>query len=136
MAKQDSLWVGGRFEKRDDLPVKQAYRSPELREYGSLRRLTQSGGTRNAEGGSGKPHSTASDPSLKEHIVRVGTHRDGFGLYLFDYKPEHRDQWGHGRRFGVMADEVEAVVPGAVSVAPEGYRLVDYEMLGIYPSSR
>jgi hypothetical protein len=61
----------------------------------------------------------------------VGEHFLGIGLYLFDYKPEYRDQWGHGRQFGVMADEVESVMPQAVSIHPDGYKVVDYAMLGI-----
>ena len=64
--------------------------------------------------------------------TRQGKHRPhrrsslGIGLYLFDYKPEFRDAWGHGRQLGVMADEVEAVMPNAVSVRADGYRTVDY----------
>jgi hypothetical protein len=53
------------------------------------------------------------------------------GLYLFNYKPDFRDEWGHGRQFGVMADEVETVMPEAVTVHPDGYKMVDYAMLGI-----
>ena len=55
----------------------------------------------------------------------------GFGLYLFDYKHEFRDAWGSDRQFGVMADEVEVVMPAAVCVHPDGYRMVNYPMLGI-----
>ena len=106
------------------------YAAPVLRVYGTVGKLTQSGGTAGAEGGSGKGFS-GSDPVLKESVVRVGTHPLGFGLYLFDYRPPYRDAWGHGRQFGVMADEVEAVMPEAISVAADGYRMVDYRMLGI-----
>ena len=41
---------------------------------------------------------------------------------------------GHGRHFGVMADEVERIVPEAVSVHPNGYRQVDYALLGVFPA--
>ena len=119
-----------------EAPQKRAYRKPELRRYGTLRQLTQSGGTNSAEGGSGKPHSTISDRAVKQSIVRIGTHPLGFGLYLFDYRPEYRDQWGHGRQFGVIADEVETVVPGAVSRVRGGLRAVDYGMLGIGLATR
>ena len=67
----------------------------------------------------------------KENIVRIGTHPFGIGLYLFDYKPEFQAEWGHGRQFGVMADEVEAVMPEAVCVHANGYKMVDYAMLGV-----
>ena len=55
----------------------------------------------------------------------------GFGLYLFDYKPEFRDAWGSDRQFGVMTDEVEVVIPAAVYVHPDGYKMVNYPLLGI-----
>jgi hypothetical protein len=74
--------------------------------------------------------------SCKENVLRIGTHPLGIGLYLFDYKPEFRDGYGHCRQFGVMADEVEFVMPGAVSVHTGGYRMVDYAMLGIRHSAR
>ena len=73
----------------------------------------------------------ASDQSVKENIVRIGTHPLGFGLYLFDYRPEFWDRWGAGRKFGVMANEVEKVMPLAVSVHGDGYKVVDYAMLGM-----
>jgi len=72
---------------------------------------------------------TLSARSFKENITRIGTHPLGIGLYLFDYKPEYRERWGHGRQFGVMADEVEAVLPEAVCVHPDGYKMVNYGML-------
>jgi hypothetical protein len=74
----------------------------------------------------------SSERRVKENIVRVGDHPLGFGLYLFDYRPEYREQWGHGRQFGVIIDEVETVVPEAVSVFPDGFKRVDYQMLGIH----
>ena len=61
----------------------------------------------------------------------VGRHSLGFGLYLFNYKAEFRNAYGHGRQFGVMASEVEAIVPAAVSEGPLGHKTVDYAMLGI-----
>lgn len=72
-----------------------------------------------------------SDPMTKINIVRIGKHPLGIGLYLFDYKPEYRDLYGHGRQFGVMADEVETVMPEAVSIHPNGYKMVNYALLGI-----
>ncbi len=78
--------------------------------------------------------SMPSDRAIKENIVRIDKHPLGIGLYLFDYKPEYRDEWGHGRQFGVMAQEVEVVMPEAVSVHPHGYKTVNYGMLGIIRS--
>ena len=72
-----------------------------------------------------------SDRRAKARIVRIGNHPLGIGLYLFDYRAGFRDEWGHGRQFGVMADEVETVLPDAVSVHADGFKVVDYGRLGI-----
>lgn len=115
-----------------DTPAgKLTYRAPTLTVFGSVRELTRSGINSAGEGSSGKGPSKLSDPALKESIVRIGEHPAGFGLYLFDYKAEVRDACGHGRMFGVMADEVQAIMPEAVSVGGNGYRQVNYAMLGI-----
>lgn len=62
-----------------------------------------------------------SDRRLKSNIVRIGTHRLGIGVYEYDI---------FGKRdIGVMADEVLAVMPSAVSVHPSGFMQVDYGRL-------
>ncbi len=64
----------------------------------------------------------ASDRRLKSNVVRVGTHPLGIGIYEYDIFGE--------RQRGVMADEVEAVKPEAVTTHPtEGYKMVYYGML-------
>ena len=108
---------------------KKPYTRPSLQVFGGLHLLTQGTGG-NGLDASGF-HTKKSDRSLKENIVRIGTHRLGIGLYLFDYKLEHRGRFGDGRQFGVMADEVETVMPSAVAMHPEGYKTVNYAMLGI-----
>ena len=117
---------------------KREYLPPVLTLYGALRDLTKAGTgsiVESAKGSSGKCFSdgtkSCSDHNLKENLARIGDHPLGIGLYLFDYKPEFRDEWGHGRQFGVMAQEVETVLPEAVCTHPDGYRMVDYAMLGI-----
>jgi hypothetical protein len=111
--------------------AKRHYAAPVLTVYGSVRDLTGNNSGLNTGDGNGMAMDVMSDPAAKENIVRVGEHPAGFGLYLFDYKAEFRDAWGHGRKFGVMADEVAAIVPEAVSVQENGYRAVDYAQLGI-----
>lgn len=113
-----------------------SYQRPRLRLYGRVAQLTQGTGTVGSDGGQTMTMNPQSDRRLKTNIVRVGEHRLGIGLYLFDFKPEFRDRWGSARQFGVMADEVEAVLPEAVSVHADGYKIVDYGRLGIerYPS--
>jgi hypothetical protein len=110
---------------------KASYSSPVLTIYGSVSKLTMTKGLTTADGNQTK---TASDRSIKDNIVRIAEHSLGIGLYLFDYKPQYREQWGSGRHFGVMADEVEAEIPEAVCVHPDGYKMVDYAMLGIQRS--
>jgi len=115
---------------------KRQYQPPKLIVFGKVAVLTQSGSqdcrgdNATCEAG-GNNMGMASDQAAKENIVRIGTHPLGIGLYLFDYKPLFRDQWGHGRQFGVMAQEVETVMPQAVSEHSDGYKMVDYRMLGI-----
>jgi hypothetical protein len=68
---------------------------------------------------------TASDRRLKENIELVGKER-GFNIYTFNYVSDP------SRRFrGVMADEVELVVPEAVVYGDDGYATVNYTMLGL-----
>jgi hypothetical protein len=62
-----------------------------------------------------------SDRRLKSNIERIGTHRLGIGIYEYDI-------FG-GRQVGVMADEVEAIMPEAVIQHPSGYKMVNYGAL-------
>jgi hypothetical protein len=117
---------------------KREYQRPILVTFGRIAALTrsatcstQSDGVTLASCGPGNMAMQSSDRNVKENVVRVASHPLGIGLYLFDYKPAFRSQWGHGRQFGVMADEVETVMPEAVSVHPDGYKLVNYALLGI-----
>lgn len=67
-----------------------------------------------------------SDIRMKENIELVGKTAGGINVYDFDYKPEFKGIAGHGRYRGVMADEVEKIIPEAVLVASNGYKMVDY----------
>jgi hypothetical protein len=62
-----------------------------------------------------------SDRRLKRNIQRIGTHPSGIGWYEYDIFDRHEQ--------GVMADEVETVMPEAVLVHPSGYKMVDYGRL-------
>lgn len=115
---------------------KKSYQRPVLRVFGSVNFLTRGGATTvNGDGGPGMMVAS-SDRILKENIVRIDHHPIGFGLYLFDYRREYRERYGNVRQFGVMADEVEIVMPAAVSMGPHGHRQVDYAMLGITRPAR
>lgn len=63
-----------------------------------------------------------SDRKLKSNIKRIGTHKLGIGLYEYDIFGE--------RQQGVMADEVEKIMPKAVLMHPSGYKMVNYGLLG------
>lgn len=110
------------------------YRAPRLVVHGSVRELTLGRGGASADAGNmnKKPKNPKpSDPSVKHNILRIGTHPLGIGLYLFEYKPGFRADDHHRRHFGVMADEVEQVMPEAVSRDENGIRQVDHALLGI-----
>ena len=62
-----------------------------------------------------------SDRRLKSNIERVGTHPRGIGIYEYDIEGK--------RQRGVMADEVESVLPEAVITGADGYKRVNYGML-------
>ena len=74
---------------------------------------------------------TMSDIACKENIQFLRALPQGFNLYEFEYKPEFKDESGHGRYVGVMAQEVEKVIPEAVIVGADGYKRVNYAMLGV-----
>ena len=62
-----------------------------------------------------------SDRRLKSNIERIGTHPLGIGVYEYNIFDR--------RERGVMADEVEAVMPEAVVLHSSGYKMVNYGML-------
>ena len=62
-----------------------------------------------------------SDVRLKSNIEKVGDHPIGVGIYEYD-------KFGKRER-GVMAQEVEQVLPEAVITTPSGYKAVNYGLL-------
>ena len=73
----------------------------------------------------------ASDIRMKENIEQVGKLSNGLNVYTYEYKPEFRDDpfAGHGKHIGVMAQEVEEIMPEAVITRTDGYKMVDYAKL-------
>ena len=110
--------------------ARKSYQPPNLVTYGLVRQLTQNGNGSGNDGTNAPGMTMKSDERLKTNIRKVGEHPDGFGLYLFVYKSEFQD-CGAGRQFGVMAQEVELIIPEAVSIGENGYRQVNYALLGI-----
>ncbi len=109
--------------------IRSPYQPPTLTEYGAIHHHTQ-GASGTVGDGSGVMAMPQSDERLKTNIKKVGEHEAGFGLYFFDFKPEFQ-RFGAGRQFGVMAQEVEQVMPNAVRIGEDGYRQVNYALLGI-----
>ena len=66
-----------------------------------------------------------SDMRLKHDIVLIGRLDDGLGYYRFVYNG------GHTAYVGVMAQEVETVLPEAVTRGADGYMRVSYDRLGL-----
>jgi hypothetical protein len=70
-----------------------------------------------------------SDIRTKQNIIAVGKLPNGLTVYEFEYKPEFKDEAGHGRYRGVMAHEVEQIIPEAVITTADGYKAVNYSMV-------
>ena len=102
----------------------QAQGAANMQNYGieSANVNAQNAGLYNLLGQGGMAAATYfSDRRLKYNIERIGTHRLGIGIYEYDI-------FG-GRQIGVMADEVEAVMPEAVIEHPSGFKMVNYGAL-------
>jgi hypothetical protein len=69
----------------------------------------------------------ASDERVKKNIKKIGE-KNGFNWYEFEYK----DGYGlpEGKQEGVIAQEVEKVIPDAV-IEINGIKHVNYGMLGV-----
>jgi hypothetical protein len=82
------------------------------------------GGGGRSFGGGGRG-GRRSDIRLKHDVVLVDRLNNGLGLYRFSYN-------GSDTAYvGVMAQEVQQVMPAAVTRGTEGYLRVNYEKLGL-----
>lgn len=79
------------------------------------------GGGGRGGGGGGR----RSDIALKHDIVLLGHLSNGLGYYRFSYNGSDKPY------VGVMAQEVEQVMPDAVTRGSDGYLRVYYERLGL-----
>jgi hypothetical protein len=80
-------------------------------------------------GAAGQAAGMFSDPKMKENIIKIGALDNGLNLYRFEYKPEFKEIAGYGHHVGVMADEVEKVMPQAVMQHENGYKMVNYGVI-------
>lgn len=72
--------------------------------------------------GMGMMYALLSDRRLKKNIEPVGQLPNGLTWYKFDYIWDEPSE-------GVMADEVEQLIPEAVSINEDGYKMVDYSRI-------
>jgi hypothetical protein len=70
-----------------------------------------------------------SDIRTKENITQIYWLPNGLPVYTYEYKPEFKDEAGHGVHIGVMAQDVEKVMPEAVITRADGIKMVDYGVL-------
>jgi Chaperone of endosialidase len=73
---------------------------------------------------------TTSDIRTKENIELVGWLPNGLPVYEFEYKPEFKAEAGEGRYRGVMAQDVEKVIPDAIVTMANGYKGIKYALVG------
>ncbi|MEH2506751.1 hypothetical protein V1290_005562 [Bradyrhizobium sp. AZCC 1578] len=66
-----------------------------------------------------------SDMMLKHDIFLIGHLENGLGFYRFTYNG------GNKSYVGVMAQEVQTIMPAAVLRGSDGYLRVSYDMLGV-----
>ena len=97
--------------------MKKTYVKPELSKRGVLSTVTAIP--------TGSLVETISDIRLKTDIEKVGIAENGLPLYTFKYIG------GDAVYRGVMAQDVLKVLPEAVSIMPNGYLAVRYDMLGM-----
>ena len=76
----------------------------------------------------GMMNKPTSDIRTKENIEQVGWLPNGLPVYTYEYKKQFKNDplAGRGRFIGVMAHEVEKVIPEAVLTRSDGYKMVDY----------
>jgi hypothetical protein len=79
------------------------------------------GGGGGFRGGGGR----RSDIELKHDVELLGHLANGLGYYRFSYLGSSKPY------VGVIAQEVQTVVPEAVTRGPDGYLRVRYEQLGL-----
>jgi hypothetical protein len=85
----------------------------------------RAGGGGGGRGGGGGGGGRRSDVRLKHDIVLLGHLDNGLGFYRFSYD-------GSDKAYvGVMAQEVQTVMPGAVVRGQDGYLRVFYDKLGL-----
>ena len=96
------------------------YSNPSQQAFGNLLGIAGTGA---------QLYTAFSDIRTKQNIVNIGNGKHNLPVYMFDYKPEWKDQAGHGKFIGYMAHEVEEVSPQAVITRADGIKQVRYDLV-------
>jgi hypothetical protein len=76
---------------------------------------------------------STSDRNLKENFVRISdalSKVESISGYEFDWKVEHKHHHGfEGHDIGVIAQEIESVLPEVVTTRDSGFKGVKYEKI-------
>jgi hypothetical protein len=83
------------------------------------------GGGFRGGGGGGRGGGRRSDIRLKHDVILLGHLDNGLGFYRFSYNGSDKPY------VGVIAQEVQQVVPQAVTRGNDGYLRVNYDRLGV-----
>ena len=67
---------------------------------------------------------SSSDIRLKKHLVRLGSTPKGIPLYAFKYLWDDKTTY-----IGVLAQQIEDIIPEAVITNDNGFKLVDYRRI-------
>lgn len=70
------------------------------------------------------------DERMKENIRFIKKMDNGLNLYSFEYKNEYKDIAGRGTKYGYIASEVETLYPKAVTIESNGFKAVNYSLIG------
>jgi len=70
-----------------------------------------------------------SDVRLKNEITFVGKLENGIKIYKWKWNEKGKELAGDQVEFGVLAQEVQKIVPEAVITGPDGYLMVNYGAL-------
>lgn len=70
-----------------------------------------------------------SDVRLKNEITFVGKLENGIKIYKWKWNEKGKELAGDQVEFGVLAQEVQKIVPEAVKRGPDGYLMVNYGAL-------
>lgn len=113
---------GGNIAGTDIAGITQGNFNNQMANYNTA--MNQQSGLLGGLFGLGSAAILASDRRLKHDVRRIGTTDNGLPVYTFRYNSDG------SKHVGVMAQDVEKVMPWAVVEMDNGYKAVNYDMVG------